>query len=59
MAVNKFGQEGLTYEGILENKKWGRLETYGVPVLFVTASTAALSTSHQNCVICGFALRHA
>ena len=29
-----------------------------VLVLFTTASTAALSTSHQNCVICGFALRH-
>ena len=29
MAVNKFGREGLTYEGILENKKWGRIETYG------------------------------
>ena len=29
MAVNKFGREGLTYEGILENKKWGRMETYG------------------------------
>ena len=29
MDVNKFGREGLTYEGILENKKWGRIETYG------------------------------
>ena len=29
LAVNKFGREGLTYEGILENKKWGRIETYG------------------------------
>ena len=29
MAVNKFGREGLTYEGILENKKWDRIETYG------------------------------
>ena len=29
MAVNKFGREGLTYEGISENKKWGRIETYG------------------------------
>ena len=29
MGVNKFGREGLTYEGILENKKWGRIETYG------------------------------
>ena len=29
MAVNKFGRAGLTYEGILENKKWGRIETYG------------------------------
>ena len=29
MVVNKFGREGLTYEGILENKKWDRIETYG------------------------------
>ena len=29
LAVNKFGREGLTYEGISENKKWGRIETYG------------------------------
>ncbi len=29
MAVNKFRREGLTYEGILENKKWGWIETYG------------------------------
>lgn len=29
MAVNKFGRKGLTYEGIGENKKWMRIETYG------------------------------
>ena len=29
MAVNKFGRDGLTYEGISENKKWSRIETYG------------------------------
>ena len=29
MGVNRFGREGLTYEGILENRKWGRIETYG------------------------------
>lgn len=29
MARNKFGRNGLTYEGIMENKKWGRIETYG------------------------------
>lgn len=29
MAVNKFGRNGLTYEGISENGKWGRIETYG------------------------------
>lgn len=27
--MNKFGREGLTYEGIGESKKWMRLETYG------------------------------
>lgn len=26
---NKFGREGLTYEGIGESKKWMRIETYG------------------------------
>lgn len=29
MAVNKFGRNGLIYEGISENGKWGRIETYG------------------------------
>ena len=29
MGVNKFGREGITYEGIGESKKWTRLETYG------------------------------
>ena len=29
MGINKFGREGLTYEGIGESKKWMRLETYG------------------------------
>lgn len=29
MILNKFGREGLTYEGIGESKKWMRLETYG------------------------------
>lgn len=29
MAVNKFGRDGLIYEGISENKKWNRIETYG------------------------------
>lgn len=29
MAVNRFGRMGLTYEGISENGKWGRIETYG------------------------------
>jgi len=29
MMLNKFGREGLTYEGIGESKKWIRLETYG------------------------------
>lgn len=29
LALNKFGRNGLTYEGIAENKKWNRIETYG------------------------------
>ncbi len=29
MAVNRYGRDGLTYEGISENKKWSRIETYG------------------------------
>jgi len=29
MALNKFGRNGLAYEGITENKKWNRIETYG------------------------------
>jgi DNA polymerase bacteriophage-type len=29
LELNRFGREGLTYEGIGENKKWTRIETYG------------------------------
>ena len=29
LEINKYGREGLTYEGIGENKKWMRIETYG------------------------------
>lgn len=29
LETNKFGREGLTYEGIGESKKWMRIETYG------------------------------
>lgn len=29
IEVNRFGREGITYEGISENKKWDRIDTYG------------------------------
>lgn len=29
MTVNRFGRESLSYEGVGENKKWLRIETYG------------------------------
>ena len=29
IELNRFGREGLSYEGIGESKKWMRLETYG------------------------------
>jgi len=29
MLPNRFGRESLTYEGVSENKKWLRIETYG------------------------------
>ena len=29
LMLNKFGREGLTYEGIGTTKKWERIETYG------------------------------
>ena len=29
LRLNKFGREGLTYEGIGATKKWERIETYG------------------------------
>lgn len=29
IALNKFDRKGLTYEGIGESGKWGRIETYG------------------------------
>ncbi|RXM70713.1 DNA polymerase [Clostridium tetani] len=33
LATNKFGREGLTYEGIGATKKWGRIETYGPKIV--------------------------
>ena len=29
LQLNKFGREGLTYEGVGENKQWCRIDTYG------------------------------
>lgn len=29
LALNKFGREGITYEGIGEGKQWCRIDTYG------------------------------
>lgn len=29
LELNKFGREGLTYEGVGENKQWCRIDTYG------------------------------
>lgn len=29
LELNRFGREGITYEGIGESKKWTRIETYG------------------------------
>jgi len=29
LETNKFGREGITYEGIGENKRWCRIDTYG------------------------------
>lgn len=29
LEINRFGREGLTYEGIGESKKWMRIDTYG------------------------------
>ena len=29
LIPNRFGRESLTYEGVGENKKWSRIETYG------------------------------
>lgn len=29
IEINRFGREGITYEGISENKKWDRIDTYG------------------------------
>jgi DNA polymerase len=33
LTTNKFGREGLTYEGIGATKKWGRIETYGPKIV--------------------------
>ena len=29
MVTNRYGRESLSYEGVGENKKWMRIETYG------------------------------
>lgn len=33
IKLNKFGREGLTYEGIGATKKWERIETYGPKIV--------------------------
>ncbi|MDF2672439.1 MAG: hypothetical protein K0R09_704, partial [Clostridiales bacterium] len=33
LSTNKFGREGLTYEGIGSTKKWERIETYGPKII--------------------------
>ncbi|MEG3071798.1 MAG: DNA polymerase [Candidatus Syntrophopropionicum ammoniitolerans] len=33
LMLNKFGREGLTYEGIGATKKWERIETYGLKIV--------------------------
>ncbi len=33
LMMNRFGREGLTYEGIGATKKWERLETYGPKIV--------------------------
>ena len=33
LTINKFGREGLTYEGIGTTKKWERIETYGPKIV--------------------------
>lgn len=33
LILNKFGREGLTYEGIGHTKKWERIETYGPKIV--------------------------
>ncbi|QNO13352.1 DNA polymerase [Alkalicella caledoniensis] len=33
LALNKFGREGLTYEGIGTTRKWERIETYGPKIV--------------------------
>lgn len=33
LALNKFGREGLTYEGVGTTKKWERIETYGPKIV--------------------------
>lgn len=33
IGLNKFGREGLTYEGIGATKKWQRIETYGPKIV--------------------------
>lgn len=33
LSANKFGREGLTYEGIGTTKKWERIETYGPKIV--------------------------
>ncbi|WP_249175516.1 DNA polymerase, partial [Clostridium tyrobutyricum] len=33
IALNKFGREGLTYEGIGTARKWKRIETYGPKIV--------------------------
>lgn len=41
LMLNKFGREGLTYEGIGITKKWERIETYGPKIVENIVQAAA------------------
>lgn len=59
MGLNRYGSESVTYEGITQNKKWDRIESYGPK--FVENIVQAISRdilayamkTLRNCAIVG------
>lgn len=51
LMLNKFGREGLTYEGIGLTKKWARIETYGAKIVENCLAGDALVLTQRGWIV--------